>query len=257
MSPSNSPIDWNERFSVQAKWTRSIREFLINQLGITESSRVLEVGSGTGVVLRETRDIANCKLFGIDLDLKRLENSKQINTQEAINCADAYHLPFADNTFDFIMAHYFFLWLKTPLLVMFEVNRVLKQGGFLVAFAEPDYSARIEYPEEFQDLGIIQTDSLAKQGINPKCGRSLPLLFSQSNFEKVQYGLSGFQIPIEVISDDWDSEWEVIESDILGKISIEKLSELKLLDQQTRLAGSRVSWVPTFYAFGKKKKYDF
>lgn len=257
MSPSNPAIDWNERFSVQAKWTRSIREFLINQLGITKTSRVLEVGSGTGVILRETRDITNCQMFGIDFDFKRLVYSKKINPQEAVNCADAYHLPFADNTFDFIMAHYFFLWLKTPLHVMFEVNRVLKHGGFLVAFAEPDYSARIEYPEEFQELGIIQTDSLAKQGINPIVGRSLPLLFSQSSFEEVQFGLSGFQYPVKIISDDWDSEWEVMESDTLGKILPLKFSELKLHDQQARMAGTRVSWVPTFYAFGKKKRYDF
>jgi hypothetical protein len=144
------------------------------------------------------------------------------------------------------------MWLKQPLLALNECVRVLKPSGYAIAFAEPDYSARIESPHLFEDLAKIQTISLQDQGVNISCGRILPRVFSETGLEDVQYGLSGFQIPTRIIPSSWDSEWEIIEHDLHLRSNDIQIQSYRLLDEQERLKGSRVSWVPTFYAFGKK-----
>ncbi len=252
MTPELSNPDWNQRFTVQAEWTKPLRKFIIEQTGMTRSSRILEVGSGTGVILRDTFDIVSTHPVGIDFDLERLSENKSIKADQVIACADVYHLPFQENTFDFVISHYFFLWLKDPIQALREVKRVLKQGGIAVAFAEPDYKASVEHPEEFQKLADAQTSSLVDQGINPKTGRSLPSFFSGSDFTEIQYGLSGFQIPVQELSKDWESEWKMLRHDLSGRLSTEDLIQFKDYDKKARQDGSRVSWIPTFYTIGKK-----
>lgn len=252
MNPEIPIIDWNQRFSVQAGWTRPLRQFLIEQTGMRSTTRVLEVGSGTGVILRETIEMVGNQPVGIDLNLERLLENKFIQRDQVISCADVYFLPFPLNTFDFVISHYFCLWLSDPVKALLEINRVLKPGGFAIAFAEPDYASRIEYPEEFQALGNTQTKSLIDQGINPKTGRSLPSFFSESGLTEIQYGLSGFQIPVQSLSNDWESEWTILQHDLAGNISTTRMDQYKLDDKKSRLSGSRVSWVPTFYTIGKK-----
>jgi len=252
MTPEHSNLDWNQRFTVQAEWTKPLRKFLIKQSGIQNSSSVLEVGSGSGVILRDTFDLVGNHPVGIDFDLDRLSENKAIKPDEVVACADVFHLPFQVNTFDFVISHYFFLWLKDPVQALKEVKRVLKPGGTAIAFAEPDYAARIEYPEHFQALADAQTSSLINQGINPETGRSLPSFFSGSGFTEIQYGLSGFQIPIQELSKDWESEWKMLQYDLHGKYSTKELNQYKFNDKKARLGGSRVSWIPTFYTIGKK-----
>ena len=245
-------LDWNQRFTTQAEWTKPLRQFLIEQTDMTSASSVLEVGSGTGVILRETIEMVGNQPVGIDFDLERLSENKVINPDEIVTCADVYYLPFPVNTFDFVISHYFYLWLKDPIQALIEVKRVLKPGGVAITFAEPDYASRIEHPEQFQPLGDAQTKSLEDQGINPKTGRMLPSFFSGSGFSEIQYGLSGFQIPVKELSKDWESEWKMLQHDLSGKISTVQMDQYKLDDKKNRLFGSRVSWIPTFYTIGKK-----
>lgn len=252
MTPEHSIFNWNQRFTVQAEWTKPLRQFLINQTGMSSSSSVLEVGSGTGVILRDTNKMVGNQPIGIDFDLERLSENKVVKPDQVVSCADVYSLPFPVNTFDFVISHYFYLWLKDPFQALVEVKRVLKPGGFAIAFAEPDYAARIEYPEHFQALADAQTKSLIDQGINPKTGRSLPSFFSGSGFTDIQYGLSGFQIPVQVLSKDWESEWKMLQHDLSGKLSNEQLNQYKVDDKKSRISGSRVSWIPTLYTIGKK-----
>ncbi len=252
MTPEQSNPNWNQRFSIQAEWTKPLRQFLIEQTGMSSSSSVLEVGSGTGVILRDTIDMAGNQPIGIDFDLGRLSENKAINPDQVVASANVYFLPFPVNTFDFVISHYFYLWLKDPIQALTEVKRVLKPGGRAIAFAEPDYAARIEYPEYFQTLADAQTKSLFVQGINPKTGRLLPSFFSGSGFTDIQFGISGFQIPVQELSKDWESEWKMLEHDLSGNGSGIQLAQYKLNDKKSRLSGSRVSWIPTFYTIGKK-----
>ena len=48
-----TPLDWHDRFSLQARWTRELRHYLYKRAGLEAARRVLEVGCGSGVVLGE------------------------------------------------------------------------------------------------------------------------------------------------------------------------------------------------------------
>lgn len=245
-------LEWHARFTVQAGWTQELRHYLYNQVGLNEKSLVLEVGCGTGVITSELKQYTKTLVSGIDIEFDRLAVAKKLDPATHYDCADVYHLPFFKDTFDFVTAHYLFLWLKEPAQAMAEVLRVLKPGGGLIALAEPDYLARIDSPQQLWTLGEMQTKALIQQGANPMAGRLLPTHFSQAGFSDIQYGISGYQVKSNEIPDWFDSEWKTLENDLAHQASPQKLEVLRKIDLGAYQNGSRVRWVPTFYAYGKK-----
>jgi SAM-dependent methyltransferase len=252
MSKSSSSFDWDAHFTTQASWTKNLREFLSTQLGINNTSKVLEIGCGTGVILRELNTYNGCKTIGIDIDVSRLKIAKELSPDQFLICADAIDLPFAPKSFNFVVFHYFLLWIREPLRVLFETLRVLRHSGHTIAFAEPDYKSRIEYPVVFEKFGMLQSRSLRRQGANPNIGCKLPGLFSKAGFQDVQFGISGFQKPAIFIPEEKEFQWQMIEEDLNKINSGNLIDEFRLLDETVSKKGERVSWVPTFYAFGKK-----
>ncbi len=245
-------LAWHERFSVQAEWTKSLRQYLYQQVGINEKSRILEIGCGTGVITSELRLYSKIPACGIDIQFDRVEIAKKQDGMNNYQCADGYYMPFASDSFDYVIAHYLFLWLKQPLQVLSETLRVLKPGGTLVALAEPDYLARIDNPQELWGLGEMQTKALIQQGANPMAGRQLSTQLHQAGFVEVQYGISGFQTHTDAPPAWFDSEWLMLEHDLASLASSKQLEELRTRDLEAYQNGSRVRWVPTFYAYGKK-----
>lgn len=245
-------LDWHARFTVQAGWTKELRDYLYNQVGINEKSRVLEVGCGTGVITSELKQFTQLQVSGIDIQFERIEIAKKQDVSSHYDCADVYHLPFANNSFDFVVAHYLFLWLKEPVQALDEILRVLKPGGCMVALAEPDYLARIDNPKELWALGEMQTKALIQQGANPMAGRLLPSQVEQARFQEIQYGISGYQVKSNEVPDWFESEWKTLENDLAPQASAQELSELRKLDLATHQNGTRIRWVPTFYAYGHK-----
>ncbi len=245
-------LDWHERFSVQAEWTKQLRQYLYQQVGINEKSRVLEVGCGTGVITSELKEFNKIQAAGIDIQLDRVATAKKIDPTTHYGCADVNHLPFTNNHFDFVVAHYLFLWLRDPVKALNEIKRVLTPGGFMVALAEPDYLARIDNPQELWQLGELQTKALILQGANPMAGRQLSTQLHQAGFAAIQYGISGFQEESDKIPPWFDSEWKILENDLELISSKQELDKLRQLDLAAQQKGSRIRWVPTFYAYGRK-----
>ncbi len=252
MPDPRSVQDWHDRFLVQSSWTRQIRQFLYPQFGLHQSSRVLEVGCGTGVITAELQELTAIPVTGIDILPDRLAFASVTFPEIRFAGADAMALPFADNTFDLVAAHFLFLWLPQPVKALREIIRVLKPGGVVAALAEPDHAARVDAPEALIELGKLQTASLAAQGANPRAGRSLPQWFSEAGVGLVEFGVSGFQEHAALIPDWLDSEWRTLRADLAGTLSENDLTSFEQLDKRSRQTGSRVLWVPTFYAYGKK-----
>jgi SAM-dependent methyltransferase len=246
-----SPEEWHQRYRTQASWTHKVRRYLFNHLKIEKASHILEIGCGTGAVLSDTSNYTDASLHGLDLQLPSLRFAYQTNPSAILTCANALNLPFPPNSFDFVFCHFFLLWIKDPLAALLEMHRISRPGGWILALAEPDYGGRIDYPEPLSHLGDLQTESLRKQGADPSLGRKLAGIFVSAGLQEVHSGLLGGQWEGPPGKEAWDSEWRILENDLAGVLSIDELCELRRLDAAAWQSGTRILFVPTFYAWGR------
>jgi SAM-dependent methyltransferase len=244
-------MDWHRRYVQQAGWTRELRRYLFKQVRLSETSRILEVGCGTGVILSELP--VHVLAHGLDIDPAALAQCQVHAPTASLVQGDALQLPYLGETFDVVYCHFLLLWVKDPLQTLIEMKRAAKKGGHILIFAEPDYTARLDEPRELAALGEWQAESLRRQGADPSLGPRLADLFLQAGIQIIETGTlqrSGDeQSPAA-----WDLEWQVIESDLAGFISNEQLERMKNLDRQARQRGERVLHIPTYFAWGRKQQ---
>jgi SAM-dependent methyltransferase len=216
------------------------------------AQRVLEVGCGTGAILRNLPDTIPLQV-GLDIDRDYLNLAMRKTQKTGLTQGDGHALPYPDGYFDITLCHFLLLWVANPEKVLREMVRVTRPGGAVLALAEPDYGGRIDYPEELGQLGMWQAEALKQQGADPCMGRKLAGLFHEAGLESVETGVLGGQWSSG--SPDWgawESEWAVLEADLSQKPSFsKKLGFLKKLDQSATQNGERVLFVPTFYAYGR------
>lgn len=223
-----------------------MRQYLLGRCECQFGDRVLEVGSGTGAVLNALSDELPASVFGIDLSLSYLAH--QSNQTDKLACADGHRLPFDAHVFAVTVCHYLLLWVTDPLQVTREMARVTRQGGAVIALAEPDHSARIDYPPPLDRLGELQTAALSRQGANVLIGRQLSSLFHQAGLKEVETGILGARW--EHNDQEDPTEWRMLRADLNDVLDQDTLQKWEDLDQESRKQGERVLFVPTFFAAG-------
>jgi ubiquinone/menaquinone biosynthesis C-methylase UbiE len=243
-----SLADWHQRYCQQAEWTAEIRRHLFGKAGLEDSDRLLEVGCGTGAVLGSIAEEIDLEFFGVDIDRASLDFAHKENPDFNLTQADGHLLPFADGLFDAIFCHYLLLWVASPARVLAEMKRVTRPGGAVIALAEPDHTARIDFPPPLDELGRLQTAALTAQGADVSLGKRLRDLFTQTGLVKSTTGILGAQWgpSTEQIS----GEWDVLRSDLNHSLSEDELNAFEAVDRQAWASGERVMFIPTFYAIG-------
>ena len=241
-------MDWHKRYVQQAAWTRDLRAYLFRQAGLNDKSRVLEVGCGTGAILSELPSVA--ALHGLDIDLAALAQCRLHAPQSSLVQGDALQLPYSSRTFDIVYCHFLLLWVSEPESALLEMKRVAKPGGHILAFAEPDYTARVDEPRGLAPLGRWQAESLRRQGADPGLGARLADLFLEAGIRLRETGTLR-TAPSQPSPEDWDIEWAVIENDLAGMVPGSDMQEMKRLDQRARVRGERKLHVPTYFAWGQ------
>lgn len=241
-------MNWHTRYTQQATWTRDLRAYLFEKAGLADARRVLEVGCGTGAILREL--VTPASMYGLDINLSSLTEC-QVHVSNAIVVqGNAISLPYPNQTFEIVYCHFLLLWVRNPLQALLEMKRVTKPGGHILAFAEPDYSQRIDKPDELIPLGRWQTESLRRQGADPSFGARLAESFFEAGITINETGtIQG--VEAEPSADEWKLEWAVIESDLAGMGSDADIQKMKRWDRQAWTHGERVLHVPTFFAWGQ------
>jgi ubiquinone/menaquinone biosynthesis C-methylase UbiE len=242
--------DWDDRFALQANWSRSIRLICQRDFPLAPFSKILEVGSGTGRIISSFLKIPGGSSVGVDLDLKRLQFSGLNNPSVFHAAADGFSLPFPPYTFDQTFCHYLLLWTKDPYQIVMEMKRVTKKGGMVFLFSEPDYGGRIDYPDTFKVMKKVQIESLLTQGANPFIGRQIPSILHAAGFDSIQTGMLTWSAEIANGVEEIISEWAVFEEDARKILSPLDLENLKGLDEKFRISGERVTFVPVFFGWG-------
>ncbi|MCE9646072.1 MAG: methyltransferase domain-containing protein [Chloroflexi bacterium] len=240
-------MDWHTRYTQQAGWTRDLRVYIFSKIKLSRMTPVLEVGCGTGAILSGLPP--RTPIHGLDLDPAALSECKVHAPAASLTQGNALRLPYSSASFEVVYCHFLLLWVGDPLQALLEMKRVARPGGQVIAFAEPDYSRRVDKPDEFIQLGKWQTESLIKQGADPSLGANLAELFFQAGIKIVETGtiqnLSGDTSPA-----GWEMEWAVAEADLAGSVPDADIQRMKLLDQIARAQGKRVLSVPTHFAWG-------
>ena len=246
--------EWHQRFLIQAQWTEALRLYFFELIKKDDLLSVLDVGCGTGALLPDLGSLSPAQIYGADIDLDHLVMAGQVCPECGLIGSDVHLLPFKDSSFDLVICHYFLMWVGNPAHALSEMHRITKPGGSVVAFAEPDYGGRIDYPPEFIRISEYQINSLLNAGADPRMGRRLRSLYSNSGFTDLEYGVYQGSWQEEVSEQEFESEWKVLKDDLTGILNQAELNALKKHDQATRDQGSRVVYVPTFYAWGKVVK---
>lgn len=100
---------------------------------VSSSTKVLDVGCGGGFLSNELAK-AGFNVTGTDIAEDSIKVAALYDTTKSVKyiAADAYHLPFDDNSFDVLTAMDFLEHVEDPQGVIKEFSRVLKPGGIFI-----------------------------------------------------------------------------------------------------------------------------
>ena len=96
---------------------------------INPTDKVLEVGCGTGLILKEI-DKKVSKAVGIDLSEGMLEKAR--NRGLEVYHAEASDMPFEDNSFDLVYSYKVLAHIEAIEKTLYEIKRVLKTDGIAI-----------------------------------------------------------------------------------------------------------------------------
>lgn len=243
-----SQID--QQFLIQAYWTKSLRDYVLKKINLSCQSRILEIGCGTGVILEDFYQRGYENIVGLDINLDYLCFTQQKNLPIDLVNGDGFHLPYPHGIFEVCLFHYFLLWASPVDLIIKEAIRVLKNNGVVIALAEPDYRARIDYPPETQKISQIQNHALEQSGADLTAGRKLKELFASNGLKNITGGIFGQEWSGHFSLEQFNFEWNYLQDDLSPYLSSDEILRLKQIDYQAHIENRRLLFIPTFWAIG-------
>jgi ubiquinone/menaquinone biosynthesis C-methylase UbiE len=126
-------IELHQRFSTRDEdWHR----WLYEQIAVPDGGRVLEVGCGSAELWRKNADRIDpsWQLTLSDRSAGMIDSARNVLGDRAeYVVADVEELPFADESFDVVMAHHMLYHVSNRSQAFAEIRRVLVPGGTLHA----------------------------------------------------------------------------------------------------------------------------
>ncbi len=139
-------------YSFAMKAQKSIYDYMYTNIGQAVAGKnVLELATGPGLIAKHIADKA-AHITATDFSAKMIEQAKKgANPANIVfEIADASDLHYADNSFDVVIIANALHIVPNPEKVLLEINRVLKDGGMLIA---PNFIERqINKPNLWQKL---------------------------------------------------------------------------------------------------------
>ncbi len=149
---------------------------------------VLEIGCGQGIRTELLASLfAQADVIGIDRSAELLESiSNRASGNLSFQEADAYALPFGDNSFDLVYARLVFMHLNNPMKALAEIRRVLRHDGIvIIEDADRDCMFFEPAPVSFAKFWSAVQQGQRRLGGDPNVGRMLAPYLKQSNFSDV------------------------------------------------------------------------
>jgi ubiquinone/menaquinone biosynthesis C-methylase UbiE len=151
---------------------------LVELCRIEEGKYVLDVGCGVGATPAYLAKEVGCRVMGVDLLDKMVEQSRERAKEEGVEdrtefrVADARELPFEDNTFDAVISESVNIFFDDKSHAIGEYARVAKPGG-CVGMIEVTWlkSPPAEMEESLKDVAyIMPLDARGWEGLMKAAG---------------------------------------------------------------------------------------
>ena len=246
MATNLTPAQWDEQFTRQAGWTRPTRHHLYRRANLLRAARVLDVGSGTGVVTAELAEHSRGQVIGLDLDPEMVAYARQAHGQAEYRVGDAHDMDLASGSFDVTACHFLLLWCRDPARVAAEMVRVTRPGGSVLVCAEPDYGGRLDHPE--LPLREWQVRALRGEGADPCLGRKLRALFNQPGARQVEVGVMPGVWDTARLRAEFEAEWALWQQTLADVVPPAELARARAADLAATERGERLVFLPVFYA---------
>ena len=187
----------------------------IEFLQVRAEDRVLEVGSGIGILAGEVASSAEgVQVVGVEVSPQQIAAARPHARVRYLQ-ADAHHLEFADASFDLVYARYVLEHVADPVRVLSEMRRVTKPGGRVAAMENDSSLIRFDPPcPAFESAWAAFMAYQAHIGGDATVGRRLFRLFREAGFTGIELsiqpevhwsGSPGFQDWIEDIAGNLES----------------------------------------------------
>ena len=245
-----STREWHAQFARQARWTGATRNQLYRRAKLLYAERVLDVGCGTGAITCELARRTRGEVIGLDIDPSMLAFARQQDRDTHYEEGDALAMPYPDRYFDVVTCHFVLLWVSDPLRVVCEMARVTRVQGCVLICAEPDYGGRLDWPK--LPIREWQIEGLRRQGAHPTIGRQLRQLLVQAGLH-TEVGVIPSHWDSQSLRENFDAEWAFLRRDAEEAVGTPAFAQVKDQARAASDAGTRTVYLPTFYAFGRKR----
>jgi ubiquinone/menaquinone biosynthesis C-methylase UbiE len=129
----------------EGKLSKKFYNLLMNQIKMIQGAVVLDVGCGTGIILKKLYDLYNIDGYGIDVEMNMITEAQRKCPNMKIITSSCHATPFENSKFDVItscMAYHHFDDQKG---FAKEASRIIKPNGYLY-IVDPRFPLIIRKP---------------------------------------------------------------------------------------------------------------
>ncbi len=158
-------VFYDETVDVQKRVVEQLAAQLHETVGSNMPGRVLDVGAGTGMLIRQIRTLyPGALLVGLD-QAAGMGSCGIAGSQGRVGVArvtgDGESLPFADSSFDLVLSTSTFQWLNSLDMAFLEIGRVLAPGGsfrFALFGGQTMWELKHCYRKALAETGRLEED---------------------------------------------------------------------------------------------------